>query len=294
MSDVLDLLRRHDAEPARPLTDAEAARADQLLHAITAEVPARDHAQTGDAATRVAPRRSAPRRRRALLVTGLVTATAVVGGAVLVSSGSLGLLVRNAGGLAGPTAISAADVGTWTPTAQRLPATASVHDRAVDCLTGFGDPGSTTPDPDRVTTSNVQQRGAVTSLIASSGPDGPRVWCLVGSGGSTRELIDSGTTRLAPVGADAVDLQSSGSSGDGPATIAEAYGQVGSDVTSLTVDVPGQPSAAVPVANGLWSLWWPGDDTAGNDLSAITVSWTTRSGGVHHGTLASIAWDARR
>jgi hypothetical protein len=289
MPDVLEVLRRHDPEPTRPLTDAEIARADALLRSVTATAP-----DLHAAARPVAGAARAPRRRtRQWIVVGAVTATAVVGAFSVVGVAPLHGLLHLVGGSGRSASLTTAQIGSWTPRAAAPPSSTDVHALAVQCVQGVGDTATRVASAD-VVAHNVEQRGTVTSLVASTVRDGRRAWCLAGPDGiATAELIDDASGPLSPVAAGVVNLQTFGGHGDGTDATLEGYGQAGADVTSLTVTVPGHAPATTGVEDGIWSLWWPAPNGSSTpDLHAITLSWTTKDGARHSGTADDLRWDA--
>ncbi|OII31753.1 hypothetical protein BIU98_08380 [Curtobacterium sp. MMLR14_010] len=289
MSDVLEVLRRHDPEPTRPLTEAEIVRADALLRAVTATAP-----DAPAAARPVAHAARAPRRRaRQWIVVGAVTATAVVGAFSVVGVAPLHGLLHIVDGSSRSVSLTTAQIGSWTPRAAAPPSSTDVHALAVQCAQGVGDTATRVAAAD-VVAHNVEQRGAVTSLVASANTDGRRAWCLAGPDGiATAELIDDASGPLPAVAAGVVNLQTFGGHGDGADATLEGYGQAGTDVTSLTITVPGHAPATTGVEDGIWSLWWPAPHrSSAPDLDDITMSWTTKDGAHHSGTADDLRWNA--
>ncbi|MCJ1714980.1 hypothetical protein [Curtobacterium sp. VKM Ac-2922] len=289
MSDVLETLRRHDPDPARSLTPAEADRAERLLRQIIASPPAL-------AVTTLGSSRSGPRRVRTWVLVGAITATAAVGGVAMVNGGPLTDLVHVLGGSHTNPSLTSADIGSWTPTPSTVPSRVDVHGLALQCLERPSD--TTTPAATRADTTitNVEQRGSVTSLIAASSTQGRRVWCLAdASGVVTVELIDTTKNPLPAISADRVELETFQQHGDDDTGTMSAYGQAGSDVTALTVTVPGRPATATAVDDGIWSLWWPASRSgAAMDLRQVQLRWTTKDGARHAGNAQDLVWDADR
>ncbi|WP_146236739.1 MULTISPECIES: hypothetical protein [unclassified Curtobacterium] len=289
MFDVHELLQRHDAEPARPLTPQEADRADALLRAISATPP-------DWATTRPAPSKRRTHRARPWMLAGALTVAAAVGGVSLIGTGPLAHLVHVIGGSANSATLTTAQVSSWTPIASTPPATTDVHDLAVQCLRGYAEHELTPREAAVVTVTNVEQRGEVTSLISSGGAGAPRVWCLAGPNGiATSERIDDAASPLKTLRPQSLNLQTFGGQGDDDNATMSGYGQAGSDVTSLTIEMPGHPAVTTSVDDGLWSMWWPSPGLRTlPDLGAITLTWTTKDGTQHTGTAQDLTWDRVR
>lgn len=230
------------------------------------------------------------------MLAGALTVAAAVGGVSIIGTGPIAHLVHLIGGSADSAALTTAQISSWTPTATMPPATTNVHDLAVQCLHGYAEHELTPREADAVTVTNVEQRGAVTSLISSGGAGAPRVWCLAGPNGiATSERIDDAASPLGTLRPQSLNLQTFGSQGDGDTATMSGYGQAGSDVTSLTIEMPGHPTVTTSVDDGLWSMWWPSPGLRTTpDLGSITLTWTTKDGTQHTGTAEDLTWDRVR
>jgi hypothetical protein len=260
----------------------------------------RSPAGTAPRLTTVLPRTPARRWTQRWLVVGALAGSAAVVSFGVLSSGvgfhPLQTLVHQSGGSASRASLTVADIGSWTAKTSTSPAPDAVERLGVQCLDSLSDSKGSSLGSADVATSNVEQRGTVTSLIASGGLQGTRAWCLAGDGGVvTAELIDAAASRLPSLPSGDLNLQTFGGSGsDGMATMS-AYGQVGTDVRSLTVTLPGLPAAAASVQDGLWSLWWPAPDMTGlPDLGDVRLAWTTADGVSHEGTGMDVVWSAAK
>jgi hypothetical protein len=249
---------------------------------------------TTTAATRTRRRH----RKQAWVVVGALAGAAAVGAFSVLTVG-LGLnplrtLLHQAGGSSSSAALTVGDVRSWTATTTTFSDPADAEPLHVRCLRSLADPKDPTLDPADVTANNLEQRGTVTSLIASGGPEGKRVWCLATTSGLvSAELIDTSASRLPSLPAGDVNLQTFGGNGSDNTATMSAYGQVGTDVTSLTVTLPGAPAATASVQDGLWSLWWPAPGmTSLPDLGDVQLAWTTADGAHHDGTGTELVWSA--
>jgi hypothetical protein len=270
MTDIDALLRRYDAEPDARLTAAEAAHREWLLAQITS-IP------SAQGAPGARPRRAAVRRlARPRLVLGITAA------AVAVVAVAAGLAASGQGtGQAGP--LTRAELDGWTAKPEHPAASSPLARQAgTACAGGLSDSRVSGTSVDIV---NVDQRGAVITVLAKNLRFGVLNWCLATSGGIVlSERISAPDAPLPTIGADQVNLVTAGTDGFGSAgAVSEAIGQAGADVTGVTLETSAGELVTATVQGGFWSLWFPpGDSRSGGlDLANVTVTWTTSDGARH-------------
>ena len=281
MNDIDALLLGLDAEPGTQLTPAETARSERLLAQITQCAPS---TLAQYAAARPAAVRRPARTRFALKAAGVAAAAVVVG---IVAGGQfLGHAAGHQTGQ-GQTAsgLTVTQLADWTATPAHPAVTSPVVQQAADaCLTGFPSLGAARA----ADISDVDQRGSVITLTATDPASATTVWCMTASEHAVySEVVNSPQRPLPAIGAGAVNLQSAGWSGSGPDETSFAYGQVGADVTGLSLKTPAGETITATVGNGFWSLWWPPKDSSTGDLGA-TVTWKTVDGASHTAPLMSL------
>jgi hypothetical protein len=281
MNDIDALLLGLDAEPGTQLTPAETARSERLLAQITQCAPP---ALAQYAAARPAAVRRPARTRFALAAAGVAAAALVVG----MGAGSqfLGHSADHQTGQ-GQTAsgLTVTQLADWTATPGHPAVTSPVVQRAADaCLTGFSSLGAARA----ADISDVDQRGSVITLTATDRASAITVWCMTVSGHAVwTDEVNSPQQLLPAVGAGAVNARGAGWSGSGSGETSYAYGQVGAEVTGLSLKTPAGETITATVGNGFWSLWWPPKDSSTGDLDA-TVTWKTADGASHTAPLMSL------
>jgi hypothetical protein len=281
MTHLDDDLRAIDAQPRVDLTPSETAHADALLAMIVQLDPSTE--PTGA----LAWHRASRPRRGPLERFGLAVGTTLAGGALLAGAAVVGLpLAQHAlqHGPGGASSLTSAEIASWSavPTHPST-SSASIQQIAQECVALVGQSGQEAPGTPTV--QDVDRRGSVVTVVVSTPGDGARRWCIAGANGvAASELIDDPTTHLPAVAPGAIDMQTAGSTGDGATAVAEAYGQVGSDVTNVVLHPVHGPAITTLVGDGLWTAWWPASVTGDPLLEASTITWTTRDGATHSGT----------
>jgi hypothetical protein len=285
MNDIDALLLSVDAEPDARLTPAETARSEQLLAQIT---------QCAPLGSKYAETLPAPVRRRVparfgLAATGVAAAAlaaALVAGMVAGGQFAGHAAGHQVGQAQTPSGLTPIELADWTAVPGHPAVTSPVVRQAADaCLTSFVRDAT-------VSVSDVDQRGSVITLMATDQASGTTAWCMSAAGRDVyAQVVNSPQRPLPSIGATAVNVLGYGF-GVGPGTTSEAFGQVGSDVTGLSVKTSAGETITATVQDGLWSLWWPPSRSYG-DLGA-TVTWTTADGASHTGSLTSISADSQK
>ncbi|HEX6248548.1 MAG TPA: hypothetical protein VFZ64_11810 [Nocardioidaceae bacterium] len=248
-------LRDLDAAPTTALTDEELERADATLARILA-TPSHDRVPESDR----------PRRRRSLVLVGLMGAAGAAVPALLLGGGSA--------------------FASWTPKPEPLRA-AAVSEAAATCRAVLEVPDQ----GERVVI--AERRGGWTYvLIAGPKSEG---FCLMRDdlvghqdpAGHREEGFFGGYT-TDPVGVPTpardriVETESMAGSvptpgpwlfSDDEGWFSSVHGYVGSDVTGVTVHPPVGPDVEASVANGRFAAWWPSDQPSSENLE-VMEAWT--------------------
>lgn len=276
MNDIDALLRGLDAEPGTQLTPAEAVRSERLLAQIT-QCASSTVAQY--AGTRPAAVRRRPPARFALAAAGVAAAVLVVG---TVAGGQFPghAADHQTSQVQAPSGLTSAELADWTAVPAHPAVTSPVVRQAAGTcrtISGLGAIASI---------SDVDQRGSVITLMATDPASDTTFWCMSASGHNMyAQLVNSPQWPLSAIGATAVNALGYGFAA-GPGTPSEAFGQAGSDVTSVSVKTVAGETVTATVQDGFWSAWWPPSRPYG-DLGG-TVTWATADGASHTAPLLSI------
>jgi len=249
-------LRDLDPAPTTALTDAELERADATFARILATTPGHDQ---------VPEESHRPRRRRTLVLVGLIGAAGAAVPALLVGGGSA--------------------FASWTPKPEPLTA-AAVSEAATTCRAALEVPDQ----GERVV--SAERRGEWTYvLIAGPQAEGACLMPddLVGQEDPADHKEEGffGTYDTDPVEAPTlardriVETESMEGSvptpGLWPFSSDEGWfrwvqGYVGSDVTGVTVHPPAGPDVEASVANGRFAAWWPSDQPSSENPEVMRAS----------------------
>lgn len=249
-------LRDLDPAPTTVLTDEELERADATFARILA-TPSHDQV----------PRESdRPRRRRSLVLVGLVGAAGAAVPAMLVSGGSA--------------------FASWTPKPEPLTA-AGVTEAATTCRAALEVPDQ----GERVVI--AERRGGWTYVLIT-GPKAEGA-CLIPDdlvghqdpadhtkegffGGYTTDPVEAPTLardRIVETENMAGSVPTSGLLffSDDEEWFSSVQGYVGSGVTGVTVHPPEGPDVEASVANGRFAAWWPSDQPS-SENPEVMGAWT--------------------
>jgi hypothetical protein len=247
-------LRDLDPAPTTALTDEERERADATFTRILA-TPSQDQ---------VAEESDRPRRRRSLVLVGLVGAAGAAVPALLLGGGSA--------------------FASWTPKPEPL---TDATEAATTCRAALQMPD----EGERVVI--AERRGGWTYVLIA-GPTAEGTCLMPDDLVGSRDPADHkekgffGTYDTEPVEAptlardrivEAASMQGSVrtpcalpfTTDDGWFSWVEGY--VGSDVTGVTVHPPVGPDVEASVANGRFAAWWPSDQPSSENLE-VMEAWT--------------------
>ncbi|WP_181069203.1 MULTISPECIES: hypothetical protein [unclassified Rathayibacter] len=249
---LLDLLRAHDAEPRTPLSAAEAARRDALLGEILVSEDA-----------------SAPRffRPRDWAVAGAATVLLAAAAAAAVIVVVPGLIPGT-----GSVGLNRAVLASWTAIPERLLPSSELGQSATQwCATNLQSPNG---EAGPAEVSHLDARGDAASMIYRF--DDSLYYCLsAGNGAGMWEVADAAP--VGPLAADAVQLSSAGTFGEGDAALIYAVGFAGADVESVVLNEAGVEPVVATLEGGSWTAWWPSSDgLAAGPAGTVTI--TTRDG----------------
>jgi hypothetical protein len=255
MTNSLETLAELDSAPRIPLAPHELARRDQLLREVLDSTPgAHDEPRKA---------RASARRVWGIALTSALAAAAVIAGVVVAAPQFTHVVVPQS---AGP--LSAVSLASWTSRPKALVLSSPVGSAAKQwCL----DSTSSGPAPSsQAAITNADLRGSVASMIVNRG--GYAMLCIVGTDKDGFWEVD-GSPSDAPSGlaADAIDIESSGSHGDGASGLTYVEGRVGDSVKSITVVDAGKTFAAT-VEDGRWTAWWPTADPHGTVTGTVTIT----------------------
>ncbi|MEO5710160.1 MAG: hypothetical protein ABIQ59_10095 [Nocardioidaceae bacterium] len=249
-------LRELDPAPTIALTDAELERADVTFARILA-TPRHDH---------VPVESDRPRRRRSLVLLGLVGVACAAVPALLLGGGSA--------------------FASWTPKPEPLTGVAATE-AATTCRAALSVPDQ----GERVV--SAERRGEWTYVLIA-GPQAEGACLMRDDLGGHQDLADHkgegffGTYDTDPVQAPPlardriVETESMEgnvpTSGFWPFSSGEkrfswVRGYVGSDVTGVTVHPPAGPDVEASVAHGRFAAWWPSDHP-GSENPEVMGAWT--------------------
>lgn len=266
--DTLTTAALRDLDPAssRLLTAEERDRAHATFARIVATPPPEP-----------APER--PRRRRGLVLAGLVATVGAAVPALLLGGGSA--------------------FGSWTPTPEPLSGVPA-SEAATTCRAALG-------APDRGEQVVIAERRGGWTYVLLTGPDSEQV-CLMPEGlvghpypaEHTTEgfLASSGDPGEAPSPAPdrIVETESGAGSvpsgglwhfGDDEEWVSWVQGHVGSDVTGVTVHAPTGVDVETSVAHGRFAAWWPSAAPRSDNLEVMgawSYTLTLADGSTRHVT----------
>ena len=249
-------LRDLDPAPTTALTDAEHARADATFARIVAS-PSRDQAPAGSVR---------PRRRRRLVLVGLLGTAVAAVPALLLGGGSA--------------------FASWTPKPEPL-TSAAVSEAATTCRAAL-------EVPDRGERVVIAERRGGWTYVLLAGPQAQGT-CLMPDDLVGRQDpadhtdegffggYDTDPTEVPTPARDrVVETESMAGSVPSPGLwpfshdegwFSSVQGYVGSDVTGVTVHTPAGPDIEASVAHGRFAAWWPSDRPSSEHPEAMGA-WT--------------------